>query len=151
MKRVLLPLAAALLVLTLGCDRRHGGDGFDFFIGGSWSGRIHDSICGEGTITFFFEQSGGHFSGHWRIRFEGSTDPRCRDSSATDGELTGPLSGSVNGGALELTLQRTQGSTGCAFTQPIALRGTWTDSRLGASYSGTSCSGPVSGTVDASR
>jgi len=149
-------LAAALAAGVLGCDRhfhdRDGGDfEFEFYIAGHWSGSIEDSRCGHGEVTFEFFQSGSTISGSWYILFSGRTTDGCYDPDARDGRLSGPLTGHLSGNGLTLTMQRAQGSAGCAFTQPITLSGTWTSSRLSGTYGGVSCSGSVAGTIEASR
>jgi hypothetical protein len=155
--RKLLPgvLASFLLLALPGCDRRHGSfdDGFDFevLIAGSWSGSVEDSRCGHGEVTFIFVQTGNSVSGSWFISFSGHTTDGCWDPADSGGRISGPLSGSVSGSGLTLSLRRAEGSTACTFTQPITLTGSWTSRRLTGSYSGVSCSANVSGTVDAGR
>ncbi len=146
-------LLALIALVPLGCDRRYRDGDFEFsiFISGSWSGDIHDSRCGSGQVTFVFVQTGDRISGSWYVFFEGHTTDGCWDPNSRDGRLSGPLTGNVSGSGLTFTMQRPQGSSGCAFTQPIALTGSWTSSRLTGSYSGVSCGANVTGTVAAGR
>jgi hypothetical protein len=157
MRKVLPGVALSLVLLasTVGCDRHHryddGSFDFELFIAGSWSGSIHDSQCGDGEVRFEFLQTGDHVSGTWFVYFSSRSSDRCWDPNSRDGRLSGPLSGSVSGSGVTFTMERAQGSAGCAFTQPISLTGSWTSTRLTGSYSGVSCGANVTGTVTTGR
>lgn len=112
-------------------------------LAGEWSGRITDSLAGEGTMRLTIGQRGPGLSGTWASTFPDGSFNR-----------SGSFSGTMVGSPFVLFLRPSLPivcSPDVTLTGTLAMTTTVNGDKLIGSYTVLNCSGVMTGTVDVER